>query len=115
MEENNVTHLEMNDTLLRLGGDTELLHELYEAFLEDTPGKMQELAQAAIQGDLDTCLKRAHSIKGASAAIGAEHCRQLAEAVECAARDDDAGKVSLLLPQLSQELGAVKEHIDKAK
>lgn len=107
-------HLEVEDTLLRLGGDKELLGELYEAFSEDAPLKFAELRKAAQEGDLDTCMKRAHSLKGAASAIGAEGVRDQAESVEVAAREGDLNIVNQQLAPIEEELHSVLKSIQDA-
>jgi HPt (histidine-containing phosphotransfer) domain-containing protein len=103
----NTQHLETKDTLERLGGDRELLHELYQTFAMDTPGKMDDLLQAQEDGDMGMLQKRAHSIKGAAAAIGAVQVRSLAQQTEQAAGDEDAATLAVLVPELGREVHEV--------
>ncbi len=75
-------HLETADTLARLGGDRDLLRELYHAFALDAPLKLQTLRHALDDARRDDAARQAHALKGAAAAIGAEPCRQLALELE---------------------------------
>jgi len=97
-------HLEMESTLARLGGDRELLSELYAAFHQDSEQKLSGLVAAVPKGDLDTIMKLSHALKGAAAAIGATPCRNLAEQLEIAARDGNRKATLSIFPSLRQEL-----------
>ncbi|MFV0423235.1 Hpt domain-containing protein [Oleidesulfovibrio sp.] len=74
--------LDLDDTLLRLGGDVELLHTLYDAYLEDTPKKMRQLALAIEQDDFIEVRHIAHTLKGSSATVGASSMSNIAQALE---------------------------------
>lgn len=100
-------HLETKDTLARLGGDRELLGELYAAFAEDAPGKLKDLETALQAGDMDLVMKRAHSLKGSAAAVGANECRSLAMQLEAKAEGRDQPVVGSLLQQLKAEMDRV--------
>jgi HPt (histidine-containing phosphotransfer) domain-containing protein len=70
------------DTLLEnLEGDAVSLAELITAYLEDTPRQIEQLELALEKGDASVVERIAHTIKGTSAAFGAEalahHCQKL--------------------------------------
>lgn len=106
-EEMRARHLETEETLARLGGDRELLGELYAAFAEDVPGKCKELAAAVEAGDTGQVRKRAHSLKGSAAAVGATLCRDLAVDLEAKAEAGDDAAVNTLLQQIKSEVDIV--------
>ncbi len=97
-------HLETADTLARLGGDEELLADLYAAYAEDLPKKLRDLADAAESQDFALLMKRAHSLKGSSAAVGAVRCRALAIALEESARAEDLRQVRSRLKDIAKEI-----------
>lgn len=100
-------HLDVEGALKRVGNDRDLLRELYDAFLGDAPNKVRLLKQALKDKDMPLVVKQAHSLKGASAAIGAVECRRLAEALEMAGRSQDGEEAGLLLTKVLHEVGLV--------
>ncbi|MBG0777467.1 MAG: Hpt domain-containing protein [Desulfovibrionaceae bacterium] len=99
-------HIEVDATLARLGGDRELLKELFTAFVEDVPGRLDELDEALAQADLHRAERRAHSIKGACAAVGAVLARAHAANLEQAALAGDAPRCAELRDALRAEITA---------
>lgn len=81
--------LEIDETLARLGGDVELLHELYAAFLGDAPQKLEDVGEAVDQKDFKRIKQKAHALKGAAAAVGAVGFKRLAVQLEIAAESED--------------------------
>lgn len=106
-DDSNAKHLETEETLARLGGDRELLGELYAAFAEDVPGKYDDLAAAVQAGDTSAIMKRAHSLKGSAAAVGATECRNLAVQLEARAEASDQEALQQLMQQLKTEMDQV--------
>ncbi len=106
-------HLELRDTLARLGGDRDLLGELYAAFSEDVPKKVQSLAVAVKDGDLVKVMKSAHSLKGSAGAVGAVGCRDLAIKIEAMAKEGNLQEVETLLEVLKKEMRTVLQLIER--
>lgn len=92
--------LDEKATLERLKGDKDFLHALYGVFIGDLPKKLTAIEEAASQGDLNTLQKSAHSLKGASATVGAEALRELAFSLETAAREENADLSAAIVPKL---------------
>jgi HPt (histidine-containing phosphotransfer) domain-containing protein len=73
------------DTLAALlesvGGDTEFLKELVDAYVESTPQMFAAMRKAAAEGDAPALQRAAHSLKTGSANMGAlalaKQCREL--------------------------------------
>lgn len=107
-------HLEIEETLARLGGDRELLEELYAAYSEDTPVKVEKLEQAMAAKDYAAVMKLAHSFKGSSAAIGAVRCRELALELERAAEKGDESRIEQSYDRFSEEVRQVLAAISQA-
>lgn len=107
-------HLEITETLARLGGDMELLGELYAAFRLDAPLKLDKLAKAMADGELVEARKQAHSIKGAAATVGALASRQLAERLEKGVNNLSAQESEALRAELVIELQVAFAAMDKA-
>ena len=75
------------DKLVELfGGDPATLAEVEREFFDTARDAAREIAAT---GDLATIARAAHRLKGASGMIGAAPLREIAEAVERAAKADD--------------------------
>lgn len=105
--------LEVEETLARLGGDRDLLWELYAAFAEDAPVKLESLVAAVEARDMSMVMKRAHSLKGSAAAVGALECRDLAIALESMAESNDFDAVKRLAHHLEEALDSVLKMIQQ--
>ena len=60
-----------SELLDRLMGDTELAHAIVEGFMDDIPGQISKLKGFVQSGDTAAATRQAHTIKGASANVGA--------------------------------------------
>jgi HPt (histidine-containing phosphotransfer) domain-containing protein len=55
----------------RVEGDTELLQEIVELFLDDSPRQLAAVQAAAAAGDAQALMRVAHTLKGAASNFGA--------------------------------------------
>lgn len=88
-EEIDVTNaplLSMEETLERMSGDRELLASLFQLFVSDAPKKLDRMAACAGDRDLYGVERTAHSLKGASATVGATMLCEIAAETERAAK-----------------------------
>jgi len=117
MPENDTVILDVEATLERLKGDKAFLHTLFGVFLEDLPQKLIALNNAAREGNQEDILRTAHSLKGASATIGAPALRDAANTIETATRNGDTATAAVgiaSLDEVAQELLArLREEIAK--
>jgi CheY-like chemotaxis protein/HPt (histidine-containing phosphotransfer) domain-containing protein len=95
--------------LARLMGDEELARTVVRGFLGDVPGLIEVLRSCLAAGDLEGAMRQAHTIKGASAAVGGEALRAVASAMEASAAVGDAAGVSSRLPDLELAFGRLRE------
>ena len=98
--------------LRRLGGDQELAEEILQAYLEDIPRQMETLAGLVERGQTAQAGLRAHTIKGASANVGAEAMRELAQEMETLGRNGDLGGLEERLPQLETRFLRFREQVE---
>ena len=75
--------------LERLMGDQALAQAVLQGFVTDMPRQMQALREMLAAGDLEGATRKAHTIKGAAAAVGGEVVRATAAAMEAAGRSGD--------------------------
>jgi len=98
------------EALARIGDDTELLQELCQIFLEESPKLMLKLQQAMAAGDSDAVMRAAHSLKGESSYLGAGGTSQAARQLEEMGRNQDLSRASEVVAVLEQELKRL--HLD---
>jgi PAS domain S-box-containing protein len=100
--------LDMEGLLGRLGQDRDLADEVIQVFLKDAPTKISGLEQAVALGETDTAKRLAHTLKGASANVGANALNRIARAAEEAAASGELEEVGRLLKPLQEELVRVQ-------
>lgn len=94
--------LDVQGTLNRLKGDTAFLETLFTVYLEDLPVKLASIEEALAKTDMPVLQRTAHSLKGASATVGALALREAAFALETAGREADTSKAAEILPDLKR-------------
>jgi HPt (histidine-containing phosphotransfer) domain-containing protein len=63
--------LDLEDALRRLGNDEELLREIAQIYLEDSPAMLERIQTAVAAGDASGLQRAAHSLKGLAATLSA--------------------------------------------
>ncbi len=81
--------LDLERLRLTSGGDEGVQREIIALFMEDTRLRVAELAEASQRGETAALHREAHTIKGASATIGALRMQATAAVVEAAAAQGD--------------------------
>jgi CheY-like chemotaxis protein/HPt (histidine-containing phosphotransfer) domain-containing protein len=97
-------------------GKPDLLPQVIALFLEDSPGLVQDLEEAAAAEDSARAERISHRLKSGSANVGASRLASLCEEAELAARSEElervrelAGRIRAECGQVRTELGAVVE------
>lgn len=83
------------DALDRMGGDEELLEEVLLLYAEDTPIQMQRMLDALERRDIEQVYRCAHSIKSASANVGARRASAYAACIEHLGRSPNPSQAVL--------------------
>jgi CheY-like chemotaxis protein len=96
--------VDWNEALRTVGGNRELLTEIVEAFLEESRRLMNDMLEAADQGDMATLERSAHTLKSAARYLGANHASETALRLELMGRDRQLPHVSEGLAELRAEL-----------
>jgi HPt (histidine-containing phosphotransfer) domain-containing protein len=86
-----------DDFLDRIDGDVDLLKEVIEIFLKDTPGILANLYSGIKSGDTEAVERAAHTLKGATANISAKRLQQLSHHVQLMLKKDDAASLESLI------------------
>ena len=97
-----------SEALDRIGGDEQLLQELCQIFLEESPKLLQKLHQAVAAGDADGVMRAAHSLKGESSYLGAGGTSQAARQLEEMGRGNDLSRASETLGVLEREVAGLR-------
>ena len=93
----------------RLMGDEELVNEILGEFMEDVPRKLTALKEALDKDDAPSVQREAHTLKGASANIGAVALQKMANQIEVAGEARDLVKAGSLAPQLDRQFEVLKK------
>jgi PAS domain S-box-containing protein len=93
------------DSLADLQGDDEgdIVKELVDLFLRETPPRFEKLASAIAREDPEALVSEAHGLKGTAASIGARSLAQIARGMEEGGRAGSVEGVGVLLRDLRQE------------
>jgi len=93
----------------RLMGDRDLAREVLHAFLVDLPRQMEVLRGALGRSDAEAVRQQAHTLKGASANIGASILNDISLRMEIEANiGADLEKMTQLLKELETACGEFK-------
>lgn len=105
--------LDMNviEGLRELGGDDDpgLLLEVIGMFLEDAPTRIKELQQGLATGDVKLLERAAHSLKSASANVGAMQLSSVCKRIEEIARQRKSDGIAELIPESDKAWNAAAE------
>jgi len=94
-------------------GDSSFTTELVNAFVGSSREALRQIEGALAVNDLEGVQRAAHSLKGASASIGALTTRTLAANLETAAKGRYASEVALLYEALRNEVMRANEFLQE--
>jgi two-component system, sensor histidine kinase and response regulator len=95
------------EALGRLGGDEDLLRELCQIFLEESPKILRKLRQALAEGDAGAVMRAAHSLKGEVGYLGAGGASQAARQLEDMGRENKLVTAPETLILLEREIAGL--------
>ena len=99
--------------LSRLLDDEELAQSVADSFLEDMPRRIAVMKTMLAAGDITGAQREAHTIKGASASMGAERMRAVAADMETAAKTGDVRAVTARVPDLEARFDELRRAVLK--
>ena len=102
------TILDRNSLLQRVDNDHELLLELIDLFLEDTPQRIQTMIAALEKSDAEEIERRAHSLKSAAANLSATALEEVAQKIEDFSAQSDLASVAGILGRFKREFETLK-------
>lgn len=108
---------EVIEALRELGGveDPGLLVELIDLYLSDAPQRMAEIESSLASGDWALLERAAHTLKSASANIGALGLSELCRQLECQARRRDPQVCLSLSKRSAEDLARVESALRKLR
>ncbi len=90
-------------------GDLQFIQEVLEEYLSGTVTLLAEVSRAARVGDLDALRRAAHSVRGASASVGAMRVTATAGMLEDKARARDLTGAQTLASALDADFRALQK------
>lgn len=106
-----IADLEIFDSIgfiQRMLGDKELALEIMSEFLMDMDTQINTIKQESEGGDIAVLVRLAHTIKGASANVGAKQMQKAALRAEQAAARGDRDQVAAIVPEIEEHLTELK-------
>ncbi|MEJ2656394.1 MAG: response regulator, partial [Desulfobacterales bacterium] len=100
--------LDMTGFLNRLLGDKKLAGEILDGFMADVPLQVHQLKKAIEKGDAFSIREQAHSLKGASADVGAMALEEIALQIEHAGKAEDLKRAGALISELVLQFEILK-------
>jgi two-component system, sensor histidine kinase and response regulator len=101
------------DMLLRLDQDTFIAREIIAQFIKDAPEQIAGLHMALLDRDAGQIRLLAHTMKGASATIGAVRLSRQAMAIEKALKSGGPLAAGILIPHLEKQLELLKQELSR--
>jgi HPt (histidine-containing phosphotransfer) domain-containing protein len=96
---------------LREAGD-ELLFELIEIFVHETPQRLSVLMEAIATNDCALAERTAHTLKSSAATFGATSMRTVAAEAEMAAHSGQLDRIGPMFESLKHEFEYVREALE---
>jgi CheY-like chemotaxis protein/signal transduction histidine kinase len=107
----------VSQALEKLGGDEQLLYEMVDIFISETPKQMKALRLALAQQDADTVKNTAHNLKGELGYMGAPDLSERARALEELGRKHDleqaAQTFAVFDPEIATLLACMRDAREK--
>jgi two-component system sensor histidine kinase/response regulator len=111
----NLQRIDMAAAIEAVNGDHELLMQIFEAFLTESPRLLDDIGSALREDNPKACQMAAHTLKGAVRTFGAEVASQLAAEMELAGKTADLNAARTIWPDLRVEVLAIemelKQHL----
>ncbi|MFM9963457.1 MAG: response regulator [Planctomycetaceae bacterium] len=101
------------EMLTRLGDDLELVTELIELFLEESPKLLVDVQLAVQRRDAKAIERAAHRLKGSAGNFGINATVKAAMRLEILGRKGDLAEVDSICQSLAEELRQLQEELDQ--
>ncbi len=101
---------DMINTLKDMGAD--IFVELIQLYLEEAPNQIAEIKQQFASGNAKAMGEAAHSLKGSSLNLGANHLADICKQIELKGKRGDLSALEGLLDQLDQQYQEVQKELE---
>jgi signal transduction histidine kinase/CheY-like chemotaxis protein len=106
----------VSETLLaRVGGSHDLLQEVIDLFLEDSPKQIESIRKALADGDTTAVYRAAHTLKGSVGHFEAHNAVALAQRLEARARDGSIDSAIEVFALLTEEMDALQTRLGSTR
>ncbi len=105
--------LDGEDVLTRVDGDTELLAEILQLFLETRTARLSELRDACEASLSDQARKAAHAFKGALGSLGGVRAEAIAQAIETHAARGEMAAAGALVADLESNVDQLAQALSE--
>jgi HPt (histidine-containing phosphotransfer) domain-containing protein len=106
-----VTAFDRDAFMERVLHDEQMARRIVKGFLADMPELLRVLHKVIAAGDAEQAEFRAHTIKGAAAAVGAEGLQAIAGEIEKVARDGEVVAGMSLFSELTRQFERLKRAV----
>jgi two-component system sensor histidine kinase/response regulator len=96
------------EALERLGGDEDLLRQVCQIFLDESPNLLRKLQEAISDTDAEAVMRAAHSLKGELSYLGASLAAQAARELEGLGNENNLSRAPELFTVLERELAGLR-------
>jgi CheY-like chemotaxis protein len=103
--------INFEEALERCGGDKEFLNEMLNEFLNLSKSQLVHMAEAIGQGNAQELNREAHSLKGASATLGAEAVAKVALELELCGKQEQLENASPILERLVAQVNELRDYV----
>jgi HPt (histidine-containing phosphotransfer) domain-containing protein len=98
-----------------IGGDAEFMVELIDTYLADAPEQLEAMRAGLAAGDVAELVRPAHTLKSASASLGALGLAELCRALEASARSGSLVGTADSVEGVAAELQRVVQALERTK
>ena len=106
--------VDIKSALNRMGGDKELLSEMFLEFLDYLPIQTDKLREAVKKGDSTLVEREAHSLKGAASNLSVKGITDLAFKLELLGQSSDLSDAHEIMDDLKTEYQRLEEYVQKS-
>ncbi len=99
--------IELDEMMEMIGGDEELMIELFRSYAEERDSMMADIAAAVSERDGEAVRQSAHKLKGTLIYLAAKNAADLAYRLEVAGREGNMSEAPSLFEALSAEIAQV--------
>ena len=104
--------IDIEKMLDNVEGDSELIFEILESFLDEAPDELAKLIDSINDNNSESAGRIAHMLKGIAWGVGADKLRECCLAAEHAGKSGDLQAVHRIIPALEVELNKVVNDIN---